>query len=164
MATTTVPVPPPASPPPSGKWRLVLIVLLAVGVIAAAAGAGYYYYFVRGGKVAAVAVKPPQDPIFVALEPFTVNLQPGSRSRFLHVAVTLKMGDLKSQTQLVQYLPEVRSRVLSTLSNRTAESLLTTEEKDLLAADILTVLRQPFGANLPPAGISSVMFTTFMLQ
>ena len=164
MATTTVPAPPPASPPPSGKWRLAFIVMLAVGVIATAAGAGYYYYSVRGGQVAAVAVKPPQNPIFVALEPFTVNLQPGGRSRFLHVAVTLKIGDVKSQAQLVQYLPEVRSRVLATLSNRTAESLLSVEEKDLLAADILTVLRQPFGINLPPAGISNVMFTTFMLQ
>lgn len=164
MATTTVPVPPPASPPASRKRRLILIVLLALVVAAGAAGAGYYYFYMRGSKPAAIAVKPPQDPIFVALEPFTVNLQPNGRSRFLHVAVTLKASNITSQAQLVQYLPEVRSRVLATLSNRTAESLLTTEEKDLLAAEILAVLKQPFAVNLPPAGVSSVMFTTFMLQ
>lgn len=164
MATTTVPVPLPPSPPPSRKRRLALIVLLALGGVAGAAGAGYYYYYLRGSPNAETAVKLPQDPIFIALEPFTVNLQPNGRSRFLHVAVTLQVGNLQSQTQLVQYLPEVRSRVLTTLSNRTGESLLTSEEKDVLAAEILAVLKQPFAVNRPPAGVSRVMFTTFMLQ
>ncbi|WP_372824466.1 flagellar basal body-associated protein FliL [Polaromonas sp.] len=164
MATTNVPVPPPEIPPAGRKRRLILIVLLILVVAAGAAGAGYYYFYLRGSKEAAIAVKPPEIPIFIALEPFTVNLQPNSRSRFLHVAVTLKVSNIKSQAQLVQYLPEVRSRVLTTLSNRTAESLLTTEEKDVLAAEILSVLKQPFAVNLLPAGISSVMFTTFMLQ
>jgi len=166
MATTTVPVPPPPPPAPSRKLRLVLLILLALLVTSGAAGAAYYYYYLRGSQdaMAKAAVKPPQDPIFVALEPFTVNLQPNGRNRFLHVAVTLKVSDAKSQSQLVQYMPEVRSRVLTTLSNRASDSLVTTEEKSLLAAEILAILNRPFAANLPSAGISSAMFTTFMLQ
>lgn len=162
MATTTVPVPPP--PAPSRKLRLVLLILLALVITAGAAGAAYYYLRGSQDATAKAAVKPPQDPIFVALEPFTVNLQPNGRSRFLHVAVTLKVSDIKSQNQLVQYMPEVRSRVLTTLSNRASDSLVTAEEKNLLATEILTVLNRPFAANLPSAAISSAMFTTFMLQ
>lgn len=144
---------------------MILIVLLALGTAAGAAGAGYYFFFLRGSEqTTAAAVKPPKDPIFVALEPFTVNLQPNGRSRFLHAAITLKVDSIQSQAQLVQYLPEVRSRVLATLTNRAAESLLTTQEKDALAAEIMAALKQPFGTNLPPAEVSRVMFTTFMLQ
>lgn len=163
MATTTVPVPPPP-PAPSRKLRPVLFILLALVVAAGAAGAAYYYLRGSQDATAQAAAKPPQDPIFVALEPFTVNLQPNGRNRFLHVAVTLKVSDIKSQALLVQYMPEVRSRVLTTLSNRASESLVTAEEKNLLATEILTVLNRPFAANLPSAAISSAMFTTFMLQ
>jgi len=163
MATTTVPVPPPP-PAPSRKLRLALFILLALVVTAGAAGAAYYYLRGSQDATAKAAAKPPQDPIFVALEPFTVNLQPNGRNRFLHVAVTLKVNDIKSQSQLVQYMPEVRSRVLTTLSNRASDSLVTAEEKNLLAAEILTVLNRPFAAHLPSAAISSAMFTTFMLQ
>lgn len=159
MATSTV----PENPPPRRKTRLVLILLLALVATAGAAAAAYDY--LRGNRgAAAAAVKLPEDPIFVTLDPFTVNLQPNGRNRFLHVAVTLKVGNAKSQNQLVQYLPEVRSRVLATLSNRASETLVTAEEKNLLAGEILAALNQPFAANLPSAAISSAMFTTFMLQ
>ncbi|MEO8022685.1 flagellar basal body-associated protein FliL [Polaromonas sp.] len=142
----------------------MLLILLALVVTSGAAGAAYYYLGGSQDATAKAAVKPPQDPIFVALEPFTVNLQPNGRNRFLHVAVTLKVSDTKSQSQLVQYMPEVRSRVLTTLSNRASDSLVTVEEKNLLATEILAVLNRPFAANLPSAAISSAMFTTFMLQ
>lgn len=164
MATTSAPATSAPSSPPKSRKRLILIVLLALGTAAGAAGAGYYYFYMRGSTHTTAAVKPPQDPIFVALEPFTVNLQPNGRSRFLHTAVTVKVDSVQSQAQLVQYLPEVRSRVLATLTNRAAEALLTTQEKDALAAEIMVALKQPFGVNLPPAEISRVMFTTFMLQ
>ena len=165
MATTSAPATSAPSSPPKSRASLILIILLALGTAAGAAGAGYYYFYLRGNaQTTAAAVKPPKDPIFIALEPFTVNLQPNGRSRFLHAAVTVKVDSTQSQAQLVQYLPEVRSRVLATLTNRAAESLLTTQEKDALAAEIMVALKQPFGANLPPAEISRVMFTTFMLQ
>jgi flagellar protein FliL len=158
MATSTE----KTSAPKSGKLRIVLFLLLLLG-LAGAAGAAYYFYL-HGNPAETQAVVKVEEPIFVALEPFTVNLQPNGRSRFLHVAVTLKMTDAKSQGQVTQYLPEVRSRVLTVLSNRDAESLATPEDKTKLSTDILTALMQPFAPNVPQQKIASVMFTTFMLQ
>lgn len=164
MATSTTTVNPPAdSPatPPKNRKRIVLLsVLVVLGITAAAAA---YYYLGSKGKTTPT-VTAPADPIFIALEPFTVNLQPNGRSRFLHVGLTLKVADTKSQSQVMQYLPEVRSRVLTALSNRESESLLTPQNKVLLAGEIMTALNQPFAPNLPPQEIASVMFTTFMLQ
>lgn len=147
--------------PKSQALRFAIFFLLALS-LAGTAGGTYYYLSKKPAGEAAVAKV--EEPIFISLEPFTVNLQPNGRSRFLHVAVTLKMTDAKSQGRLVQYSPEVRSRVLNVLSNRMAESLLSVDEKAALAADILTALNQPFAPNQLPQQITSVMFTTFMLQ
>lgn len=155
--------PPPDTPKKSRTLRVVMFSLLALALMGAAAGAAYYYTSKRADGPPATPVVV-EVPIFVALEPMTVNLQPGGRNRFLHVAVTLKMTDSKSQAQVAQYLPEVRSRVLTVLSNRAAESLGTTEERVLLSDEIIAALNQPFAPNLPPQKIADVLFTTFMLQ
>lgn len=157
MATSTIKL----NTPKSRKFIVLLVALVALGITATASAA--YYYLGNNHKDTA-AVPVPADPIFIALEPLTVNLQPGGRSRFLHIGVTLKVADIKSQSQVTQYLPEVRSRVLTALSNRQSDSLVTPDEKTQLAAEIMAVLNQPFAPNLPPQKISSVMFTTFMLQ
>jgi flagellar FliL protein len=145
-----------------GRSKLRIVLLLSLLGLAGTAGGAYYY--LNKAPTQTTAIVKVEDPIFIPLEPFTVNLQPGGRSRFLHVVVTLKMTDAKSQTQVAQYLPEVRSRVLSTLSNREAESLTTPEGKAGLSGDILTALSQPFAPNLPQQKIAGVMFTSFMLQ
>ena len=158
MATSTETV---APPPAKSKKKILIIGLLGLAV-AAMAGGGYFF-MKNKSEPAHVEVKA-EAPIFFPLEPFTVNLQPGGRNRFLHVAVTLKMADAASQAQMTQYLPEVRSRILSTLSNREAESLATPEDKARLSGEIMLSLGQSFGPNTPKQKIASVMFTTFMLQ
>ena len=140
---------------------MVWIAVVAFGITPTVAAA--YFYFDSQRPRAAVAVAP-AAPIFVPLEPFTVNLQPNGRSRFLHVGLTLKVADAKSQGQVTAYLPEVRSRILTALANRESESLVTPENKAQLAAELMAALNQPFAPNLPPQKISSVMFTAFVLQ
>jgi len=147
--------------PKTRTFSVLLIVLLALGVTATAAAAAYY---LGSNHSDSPAVVKPEEPIFVALEPLTVNLLPNGRSRFLHVGVTLKIADAKSQGQIAQYLPEVRSRVLTVLSNREGDTLVTPEDKGKLASDIMAALNQPLTPSQPAQKISSVMFTTFMLQ
>lgn len=149
------------APKKSGKLRIVLFSLLAL-VLLGAAGGGYFYLNQKSRSTEPVVKV--EVPLFTALEPFTVNLQPGGRNRFLHTAMTLKMTDSNSQSQVIQYLPEVRSRVLTVLSNREADTLATPEDKARLSAEIMAALNQPFAVNLPQQKIASVMFTTFMLQ
>jgi flagellar FliL protein len=67
----------------------------------------------------------PEKPIFVALEPLTVNLQSEGRPRFLHVGMALKVRDEQAKAQIVEFMPELRSRLLMLLSNRPPESLVT---------------------------------------
>lgn len=164
MATSTKTGDTPDTPQKSRTLRVVMFSLLALALAGAAAGAAYYFTSKPSDAKPAAPVAVAEVPIFLALEPVTVNLQPGGRSRFLHVAVTLKMTDTKTQAQVAQYLPEVRSRVLTVLSNRTADSLGTTEERTLLSDEIMATLNRPFAPALPPQKIADVLFTTFMLQ
>jgi flagellar FliL protein len=147
---------------PQKKSKKILFLILGTCVVLAMVGSGFFYW--KTQMLDKVAVAKPIDPIFYALEPFTANLQVGSKARFVHAAMTLKLGDATAQPQLAQYLPEVRSRVLALLSNRDGAALESTEDRDLLAAQILGALSQPYGSNLAPPKIKSVMFTTFMLQ
>lgn len=139
---------------------------LILGVLAAALiAAGAAYYLARMQPSAKTVTAPvPETPIFVALDPFTVNLQADDRDRFLHIGLTLKVADAKSQAQIVQYLPEARSRILSLLSNRAPNSLITADDKSQLAAEILKVLNKPLASSQPPQHIINVLFTAFVVQ
>jgi flagellar FliL protein len=143
------------------KLGLILIVLTAT---LAAAGAAYYFTFMQNHGKSAAAAPLPEAPIFVALEPFTVNLQADDRDRFLHIGLTLKVADAKTQAQIIQYLPETRSRILSLLSNRDPASLVTADDKNKLAAEILKALNKPLASSQPPQHITNVLFTAFVVQ
>ncbi|MEO5658907.1 MAG: flagellar basal body-associated FliL family protein, partial [Polaromonas sp.] len=126
--------------PKSRKLRVVLFSLLAFGLAGTAGGT---YYYLSNKHTPTEAVAKVEVPIFIALDPFTVNLQPNGRNRFLHVAITLKMTDPQTQGQVTQYLPEVRSRVLTVLSNREGTALATPEDKARLSAEIMAALNLP---------------------
>jgi flagellar FliL protein len=149
--------PTPDNTPKKKKSWLLPILLLVAGVLASG---GYLGLRLVNGP----AKSPPAAPIFMALDPFTVNLQPGGSQRHLHVAITVRVHDAAAQAQLSQFLPEVRSRVLGVLANREGRALMEPTARDALAQDIEATLQKPFIAQQPGARITQVMFTTFLLQ
>ena len=141
--------------------------ILAMLVMIAAVGAGAYYLGSTRASTATAATSPQtklEAPIFIAMDPFTVNLRQDDRNRFLHIAMTVKVLDSKTQTQLTEYLPEARSRVLTVLANRQLDSLNTAENKKQLSTEILNRLSQPFTPAQPKLRIADVLFTTFIVQ
>jgi len=155
-----------ASPTPAPRSSKLLIVLLIVALVCVlAAGGGYFLMRQRASAAPAAPVeRAPEKPIFVTLEPLTVNMQSEGRARFLHVGMALKVRDEQAKAHVVEYMPEVRSRLLMLLSNRPPESLVTTEDKARLAEEIRVELSRPLGAGLPPQEIGSVSFNTFVVQ
>jgi flagellar FliL protein len=160
MATSTAPV----SAAPSSRSPKLLIIVLSVVTLCALGGAGYFYLAANKKAEAEPAATVAEKPIFVALEPFTVNLQSEGRARFLHVGIALKMKNEKAKAQAAEFMPELRSRVLMLLSNRQPESLVTTEDKSKLAEEIRIAINAPLSADLPPQGVTSVSFNTFVVQ
>ena len=156
MATSPNTATPPARSPKLLIAALVSVTLCALGV------AGYAMTQSKGEVEPARQVV--EKPIFVALEPITVNLQGEGRSRFLHVGMALKVRDEKAKAQVVEFMPELRSRALMMLSNRQTDTLQTTEDKARLAAEIQAELSRPLNDTLPPQGIVGVSFNAFVVQ
>lgn len=150
---------------PKSKSKLILI--LAV-VLSLAAGGGAAWYFLGHNKSEEKhAAKKPAEvlpPVFVVLEPFTVNLRSEETEHYLQVALTLQVKEQPGADQIKLYMPEVRNRLLMLLSSKTAEEILTPEGKSKLAQDIVTSLKKPFAPETPEQSITNVFFTSFVVQ
>jgi flagellar FliL protein len=159
MATSTS----TAAAPRSNKSLLIVLVLVA-GALLAAAGVAGYFLLARAAAAGTPGAPVTPAPIFVPLDPWTVNLQGDGRTRFLHVGLTLKAADKATQDRIAEYLPEVRSRVLTLLSNRDPATLASAEDKTRLAGEIMAAVNRPFAPGLPEQHVTHVMFTAFVLQ
>ncbi|MCK0744927.1 flagellar basal body-associated protein FliL [Chromohalobacter nigrandesensis] len=105
------------------------------------------------------------DPIFVEIEPFTVNLQDDEyRERLLYVGLSLKVGDDKTKEILEQYMPEVRSRLLMLLSDQEVGALVEPKGKQRLANQILELFDEPLAEPQPTLDITGVLFSEFIVQ
>ena len=104
-------------------------------------------------------------PIFMRIEPFTVNLvDDGYGSRLLYTGMTLRVGNEESKVILEEHMPQVRSRLLMLLSGKQADELTSTEGKQQLAQSIVDRLNVPLTENQPPLDLREVLFTDFIVQ
>lgn len=144
--------------------------LLIVLIIAASIG-GTLFYTSRSDESVAKAAEPPKQakpvlpsPIYVALDPFTVTLQDNYGRRILYTAITLRVTDQKSAKLLSDYMPEVRSRTLLTLSEQSPQTVQTPEGRTMLAKALTNTLEAPYTPNPSGPKISNVLFTAFVVQ
>lgn len=152
-----------APPPKKSNAKLYLIIgaaLLAIG------GGGAWYFLGRppADPNAAAKQEPPKPPVFIAMEPFTVNLQPEDGEQYLQVQFTIQVADEKQIELIKTYMPLVRSRVLLLLSSKRASELSTPEGKKKLQDDIVAAIKQPFTPQSAPQGVTGVFFTSFVIQ
>lgn len=146
--------------------KLILIILI---LLLAAGGGGAWYFLGQStaapGANAKKTVDPSKPPVFLVVEPFTVNLQPdGAGDQYLQVAFSLQLSDAKDAESIKLYLPHVRSRVLLLLSGKKAAEISTVEGKKKLADEILVLMRQPFVPGGAPQNVTHVFFTSFVIQ
>jgi flagellar FliL protein len=141
-----------AAPAAKSKKKLITI---AVMVAAIAGGAGWY--FTRGGndtphaeEAKAKKVIPQLPPKFVALEPFTVNLQRETSDQYLQVGITLKIFDAELEERIKTSLPEIRSKILLLLATKKASELSSAEGKARLIKEIIKISNAVLGIVSEP--------------
>lgn len=173
---------------PSKLKRLIRTFLLVLIVITASVGATLYYTWPAGSSLFAFlspvlnsaqadadapepekspAPPPPpaSKPIFTALDPFTVTLYDGSsRSRVLHVAITLQVADDASDSFVREYMPIVRDRVLKILSEQHPTYIQSPEGREQLVDALTDNLLTPYAASATIPRIINVLFTAFVVQ
>ncbi|MCZ8075025.1 MAG: flagellar basal body-associated FliL family protein [Paucibacter sp.] len=192
----------PAEAPKGGGNKKLIIIIAAVLVLVLGGGGAALLLMKKkapaddeeGGEAASshqeapahAAPKPGTPPVFVPLDPFTVNLSDKDVDRFAQVGITLEVIDAKTADQIKAYLPAIRSNVLMVLSHKTSAELLSREGKEKLAREVLRESVRPMGIELEdedehedeaapkkkkkkkkPAVVSpvtQVLFSTFIVQ
>ncbi|MBK5929790.1 flagellar basal body-associated protein FliL [Halochromatium salexigens] len=146
-------------------WLMVGLVVLSVGV----AGVAVYLAWQSSNNAPAEGEKaatPRRSPIFVEVEPFTINMT-NSRgtSRLLYIGMTFKVSDKETRDILKDHLPQVRSRLLMRISDEPVDELTDTEGKKQLADKLIVALQDPpLTEQQPELNIEEVLFTEFIVQ
>ncbi len=165
-----------AAPPPK-KIRSLVKIVLALTLLLGGAGGGAWYFLQDQQPVAAKAGSakvakaanakpdPSKPPLFVALEPFTVNLQhEDASSQYLQVGLALKVSDAGAVDAVKLHMPEIRNRILLLLSSKKASELATAEGKKTLSTELAREVLQPLAGSVPGKALDSVLFTSFVIQ
>ncbi|KPQ22318.1 flagellar basal body-associated protein FliL [Halomonas sp. HL-93] len=145
-------------------WIMIILVLLS------SAGAAAAIYMVLDDREdnpeeTTEETAEPQPPVFLTIEPFTVNLADDRHgTRLLYTGITLRVEDEDTRELLEEHMPQVRSRLLSVLSGQEAGELTSSEGKQQLATAINERLSEPFDENQPPLELREVLFTEFIVQ
>ncbi len=157
----------PAPPKGLGRKKLIIIVAATLLLVFAGGGTGLFLMKKRahaeaeaeaeegGAPARTLAKDEPKDeekklpPIFVPLDPFTVNLADRDAERYAQVGVTLEIEDAKVGEQLKLYMPAIRNNILMLLAHKTAGELLTRDGKLRLAQEIRRESMLPLGVNMP---------------
>jgi flagellar FliL protein len=153
----------------SPKSRSLLLIGLLIVLLAIASSVAVYFFLDArdGNGVTDVVDDEPVEapvPIFVTINPFTVNLQSDYGDRLLYVGLSLRVGDEATSTFLTQHMPEVRSRLLMLLSGKSAEELIKPEGKVQLKQQILDLFNEPITTPQPTLSIDDVLFSDFIVQ
>lgn len=153
-----------AAPPPKGKKKLIIIIIAAVLVLVLGGGGAALMMMKKGqaeaeesaegesakpAKKAAAKRDPAAMPVFVPLEPFTVNLADRNADRYAQLAVTLELDDPTLEPQLKVYMPAIRNNILLAIADRSAGELLARDGKEQLAKRIARETSRALGFDVP---------------
>ena len=164
--------------PMGRKKKLIVIVGAVLALVLAAAGGATVYLMKKRAAAAAAAAEEdggagakadaPEPkaakadlkhaPVFVPLDPFTVNLADREAERYAQVGITLELADAKAGDLLKAYMPAIRNNILLVLAGKTAVQMMEHEGKLQLAAEIRAAALKPLGydVKVPKAAASGV--------
>ncbi|MBC7512996.1 MAG: flagellar basal body-associated protein FliL [Herminiimonas sp.] len=151
--------------PKKSRKKLVILIVL---ILLVAGGGGAVWFFLghkdKEGAEKHAKVEAPKPPVFLVMEPFTVNLQSDGTDQFLQIGMTLQVATPEQVDLLKLYMPQVRSRLLLLLSSKRAAEINTAEGKKKLGTEIMAGVNQPFTPAGKKQEVSDVFFTSFVIQ
>lgn len=158
-----------AAPAKGGKKKLFIIIGVAVLVLGLAGGGAAFYVAQKNKaareaeeaeaeaevKTAKAAKRDPKSvPVFVPLDPFTVNLADRDADRYAQIGISLEVADTKASDQVKAFMPVIRNNILMVLAHKTAAEMLEREGKAKLTAEVLRETLRALGVE-PPAPAAS---------
>ena len=148
---------------PAGKSKKKLFIIIgALVVLLGGGGAAAWFFSQPDDSPREAEEKLQKAPVYLALETFTVNLQ--DSEQYMQVDITLQVPDQAQVDAIKLHMPRVRSRLLTLLSSRHADELVSAADKLKLAQEIQAQVVQPFDPKGKPQQVDDVLFTSFVIQ
>ena len=167
-ATATAPA---QATPKGGKKKLIIIIAAVLVLVLVLGGGGAAFMLMKKtpadgdedtadghakpkAEASADPAKPrPQydpkhPPVFLPLDPFTVNLADKESERYAQIGLTLEIADAKTGEDIKLYMPAIRNNILMVLSQKTAAQMTTREGKEKLARSIQYAAVRPLGFDI----------------
>jgi len=159
---------------PAKKGKGLLIAIIAVALIGIGAGA----YFMLGGKKAPAGeghgekaeasategghgeAPAAKNSAIFNLEPFIVNLQDNSGTRYLKLTVNLELTDGANPAELTAQATQMRDSLIILLSSKSYADIGTVEGKYLMRDEIVARVNQ----FLSKGKVKTAYFTEFVIQ
>lgn len=185
-------------PAKGGKKKLLIIVVAAV-LLLGAAGGGFVYWMKAKAHAAQLAEEdadeaddahadakhgaaaakrdPKVAPVFITLDPFTVNLADREADRYAQIAISLELNDPKAAEKIKVFMPAIRNNILMVMAHKRSSDLLERAGKEKLAEEVLVETERALGIEPPTPGarkkkaaeeeprpIRAVHFSNFIIQ
>jgi len=190
----TAEAPVSAPVPAKRKGKVLLIILLAVVFIFIIVATVFIVLLMtaKKGTGGNAAVPPPsavsaqafhtstvdlnRPPVFVQLDPFTVNLrtEEGGDTHYLQTEIALRVNDQKTAEALKGWMPEIRNRINLVLTSKSLLDIQNDLSHEKIQSEILRGLNTLFGVPPPPpevpmaqaplGPIQGVLFSSFIVQ
>lgn len=157
--------------PKGGKKKLIIIIVAVLALLVVGGGGAAVFMMKKNAAAAAAAAeeggdedtghdapakKPAKEhkadgapPVFVPLDPFTVNLADRDADRYAQVGINLQVEDAHVSDELKNYMPAIRNSILLILAHKTSEDLLNPEGKQKLAEEIRREAARAMGYDVP---------------
>ena len=148
----------------SGKGRMGLVIVIVLVLLAGAGGGGAWWWMNRDAGSAQASAPPSRPPVFMNLEPFTVNLAEEDGEHYLQTSVVYQVADEKVVETIKQYLPVIRNRVLLLLSSKKPSDLATPAGKAKLVDELTAAVRESIPGTTPEKGIVTAYLGAFVIQ
>lgn len=149
---------------PARKGRKGLLVVVMLLVLAGGGGGGAWWWLNRNAGAAQANAPPSRPPIFMNLEPFTVNLLGEEGERYLQTSIVFQVADEKAVEAMKAYLPVIRNRILLLLSGKRPSDLATPAGKAKLVEEVTGAVRDSIPGTTPERGIVQAYLGAFVIQ
>ena len=143
---------------PRSKKILIIIPLLLV--LLGGGGAGAYFKFARAPAVSTEEKKQVESTVYYEMDTLIVNLADPGGKRFLKATIKLKMSSPSVMEECKSHNFQMRDLVLTLLSSKECEEVMSPEDKLVLKKQIMETLNR----MLQKGQALDVYFTEFLVQ
>ncbi len=142
------------------KGKLPLIIIIAAVILIATAAGAYFFLLGKGTQHTKSSTAKESKGVNFSLEPFVVNLMDQGGTKYLKVTIQLELSDVKLTEQAKNKTPQIRDAIITLLTNKTSDELITPEGKLILKDEIKQRVSQILGENT----VTNVYLTDFVMQ